>query len=79
MIDIYLSEWSESKNKLIYTIEGNRFLHHMVRYLVGSMVAISQEKYSIKQLNKELDNPRSDSKQFKAPAYGLLLKNISYE
>jgi len=43
------------------------------------MVAISQEKYSIEQLNKELDNPRSDSKQFKAPAYGLLLKNISYE
>ena len=77
--NIYQSEWKKTGEIVNYHISGNRFLHHMVRYLVGSMVAISQEKYSIEQLNKELDNPRSDSKQFKAPAYGLLLKNISYE
>ena len=51
----------------------------MVRYLVGSMVAIRQGKYSIEQLIKELDNPKSDSKQFKAPAYGLVLNYVSYE
>ena len=28
---------------------------------------------------KELDNPKSDSKQFKAPAYGLVLNYVSYE
>jgi len=76
---IYQSEWKENDQIVNYHISGNRFLHHMVRYLVGSMVAISQGKYSIEQLIKELDNPKSDSKQFKAPAYGLVLNYVSYE
>jgi len=77
--NIYQSEWKKTDEIVNYRISGNRFLHHMVRYLVGSMVAISQGNYSIEQLNKELYNPSSDSKQFKAPAYGLLLNHISYE
>ena len=51
----------------------------MVRYLVGSMVAISKGKYSIKQLKNKLDKPKSDSKQFKAPSCGLVLNHIFYE
>ena len=77
--NIYQSKWNETNQIVNYHISGNRFLHHMVRYLVGSMVAISQGKYNIKQLKKELDYPTSDSKQFKAPAYGLILNHISYE
>ena len=73
------SKWKKTDEIVNYHISGNRFLHHMVRYLVGSMIAISKGKYSIEQLKNELDNPNSDSKQFKAPAYGLLLNHISYE
>ena len=77
--NIYQSEWKKSGEIVNYHISGNRFLHHMVRYLVGSMVAINQGKYSVEQLNKELNNPKSNSKQFKAPALGLLLNHITYE
>ena len=77
--NIYQSKWKKTNQIVNYHISGNRFLHHMVRYLVGSMVAISQGKYNIKQLKKELDYPCPDSKQFKAPAYGLILNHISYE
>ena len=76
---IYESYWSFANDEITYNITSNRFLHHIVRYLVGSMIAISKGKYSIEQLKNELDNPNSDSKQFKAPAYGLLLNHISYE
>ena len=77
--NIYQSKWKKTGEIVNYHISGNRFLHHMVRYLVGSMVAINQGKYSIEQLNKELNNPKSNSKQFKAPALGLLLNHIVYE
>ena len=76
---IYQSEWKKVGKIVSYNISGNRFLHHMVRYLVGSMVAISKGKYSIKQLKNKLDNPKSDSKQFKAPSCGLVLNHIFYE
>ena len=76
---IYQSEWKKVGKIVSYNISGNRFLHHMVRYLVGSMVAISKGKYSIKQLKNELDNPKLDSKQFKAPSCGLVLNHIFYE
>ena len=37
----------EKKGDIIYyEIMGNRFLHHMVRYIVGSMVAVNDNKLS---------------------------------
>ena len=35
---IFTSKWvfdDKNHEKLLYIIHGNRFLHHMVRYLVG--------------------------------------------
>ena len=77
--NIYQSEWIEVGKIVNYHINGNRFLHHMVRYLVGTMVAISQRKYSVEQLIERLDKPKVDSKQFRAPAYGLVLNRVFYD
>src|SRR5262249_29797197 len=32
------ASWCESNGGLVFTITANRFLHHMVRFLVGTMV-----------------------------------------
>ena len=77
--DIYLSEWNKSKNKLTYTIEGNRFLHHMVRYLVGTMIEVAKKNISLDDFGKLLDNNCKLHKIFKAPAHGLYLKQVYYE
>ena len=79
---IFSSEWlfdDKNKQKLSYIIHGNRFLHHMVRYLVGSMIAVSQNKISIDDFRTLLNQPIKDAKIFKAPSNGLVLKEIFYE
>ena len=76
---IYESIWKEDKSILNYHITGNRFLHHMVRYLVGTMLEIGKNNYSIKQFNDLLLNPRENVQIFKAPSKGLALKQVDYE
>ena len=79
---IFMSKWvfdDKKDKKLSYIIHGDRFLHHMVRYLVGTMIAVSQNKFSIEDFKNLLNLPRKDAKIFKAPSKGLVLKEIFYE
>ena len=77
--NIYQSEWIENDNMLIFNVCGNRFLHHMVRYLVGTMVAGSQGKISLDYFEDLLNNPQKNVKMFKAPPEGLMLIGIDYD
>ena len=76
---IYLSEWNFFESELIYRIEGNRFLHHMVRYLVGTMVEVSQGKVSLDDFKDLLNNQSNRLNIFKAPAHGLYLHKVCYD
>ncbi len=76
---IYESEWFKSENMLIFNVCGNRFLHHMVRYLVGTMVAGAQDKISLDYFKDLLINPQKNVKIFKAPPEGLILIGIDYD
>ena len=75
---IYKSKWKIKENTLEYNILGNRFLHHMVRFLVGTMIEVSRGRYSIQNFKKMLNNKKVDSYPLCAPAKGLFLKNIYY-
>lgn len=76
---IYESKWFKSENMLIFNVCGNRFLHHMVRYLVGTMVAGVQDKISLDYFENLLINPQKSVKIFKAPPEGLILIGIDYD
>ncbi len=76
---IYESIWNEDKSILNYHITGNRFLHHMVRYLVGTMLEIGKNNYSINKFEELILNPRENVQIFKAPSKGLVLKQVDYE
>ena len=79
MCHISDSRWEIDGYKIDYIIKANRFLHHMVRYLVGVMIEISKNNIlSIKDFKSMIDG--SDRKMiFKAPSKGLYLKRIYYE
>ena len=77
--DIFQSAWTKENNMVIFTIIGNRFLHHMVRYLTGTMVAVAQNKYSEKDFIQLLSNPQKNVTLYKAPAEGLFLEKVEYD
>ena len=41
---IFESFWEQHNHELIYTIKANRFLHHMVRFIVGTSIETAKTK-----------------------------------
>ena len=76
---IYESVWKKKEKMLIYEISGNRFLHHMVRYLVGTMVQASRGLYSKNKFSSLLHEPRKNVQIHRAPANGLILLKVEYD
>jgi tRNA pseudouridine38-40 synthase len=77
--NITKSSWYLEEDKLYYTIEGDRFLHHMVRYLVGTMISVMNNKITINDFTNLILEPSKNTNLFKAPAHGLNLEEIYYE
>ncbi len=76
---VYESVWKKKDKMLTYEILGNRFLHHMVRYLVGTMVQVSRGLYSKEKFSSLLHEPRKNVQIHRAPANGLILLKVEYD
>jgi tRNA pseudouridine38-40 synthase len=72
------SEWSMQNDLLLYNVTGNRFLRGMVRGLVGTMLLVGREKYSVDEFRKIIESNSSKKTDFSAPAHGLILKEVHF-
>lgn len=61
-----------------FRIRANRFLHHMVRYLVGTMVAIGREERPVEDIRRLLANEPGSRTSPPAPPEGLFLSGVEY-
>jgi len=61
---VYESEWIKKEEMLIYKIAGNRFLHSMVRMLVGTMMEVARGKYTISDFKNLLENEPGEMQVF---------------
>lgn len=75
---IYKSKWAEERGIYTYQIEGNRFLRHMVRRLVGTMVNVSGGSMSAGAFKELLTGAPVAKKGHAAPAKGLILEKVLY-
>lgn len=62
----------------VLTITSNRFLHGMIRFIVGCTLNIAADRMTIQDLTHSLENQVPLSMPYKAPAHGLMLDFISY-
>ena len=76
--EITKSKWSKRDSYFVYTIEGNSFLHNMVRSVVGCQLAVIENKISKKELASSLIEPEKRRFNYIAPAHGLYLWKVKY-
>jgi tRNA pseudouridine38-40 synthase len=72
------AEWHEREGGLVLEIEANRFLHHMVRFLVGTMVAVATGRRPIADIDALLLAASNDDVSPPAPAHALFLDRVRY-
>jgi len=80
------SDWHRTDPLLVYEIRGNRFLHSMIRSLVGSMINMARLKPDKNKLNLTLaqfeniiKSGTEERMTFTAPAHGLYLVSVGYD
>ena len=62
-----------------FQISADRYLHHMVRYLVGTMVDVARGRRPKEELDELLTSPETDLATSRpAPANGLFLLHVEY-
>lgn len=70
--------WTESNGFYEFLIQSDRFLHGMVRALVGTMVDIGRSKKEITSMTDILNKKKRSEAGQAAPAKGLILEKIYY-
>lgn len=75
---VYQSVWRIEADEVIYTVEANAFLYHMVRRLVAVQVAIGQGRLEPDVLQQALVDKQPLPVYGLAPAQGLCLVKVVY-
>ena len=76
---INYSQWKIENDILIYQINANRFLHHMVRMLVGTMLEVSRGKILEVDFLNLFNQNLNKNMILTAPSKGLYLFKVKYE
>ena len=76
--DVHLCSWELRPGGVALVIAANRFLHHMVRFLVGTMVEVGTGRRAPGSVAALLAADDNRSVSPPAPACGLYLERVSY-
>ncbi|MDZ7692762.1 MAG: hypothetical protein U5K69_16825 [Balneolaceae bacterium] len=76
--DIQHSAFIRKDHLLIYQIEANRFLRHLVRRLIGTMIQVGIGKLKVQDFRDLLEHPNTEISGHGARAKGLTLEKVRY-
>lgn len=72
------ARWRAREGGLVFDIEANRFLHHMVRFLVGTMVDVGLGRRPAGTVAAQLAASDNQDTSAPAPPHGLFLEQVRY-
>ena len=70
--------WREREGGLVFEIRADRFLHHMVRFLVGTMLEIGEGRRDMSDMKELLEKEDNSEVSQPAPAHALFLERVEY-
>jgi tRNA pseudouridine38-40 synthase len=76
--NVISARWRERQGGFSFEIEANRFLHHMVRFLVGTMLDAATGRRPIEDLSDLLSAADNREVSPPAPAHALFLDHVAY-
>ena len=78
--DVKYAEWTtEDDGTLRFTIRADRFLRNMVRSIVGTLVDVGRDRYTVEDFRKIVDSKDLSQASSGAPPQGLFLSNVKYK
>ncbi len=75
---IFIAEWTEINDLLVFTIKADRFLRNMVRAVVGTLLDIGRGKIDINDFKSIIESKNRSDAGYSVPAHGLFLNKIEY-
>ena len=75
---VYESRWFREGDFFVYRIVANRFLHGMVRSIVGTMVDVARGRFTVEQFQHIFQSKDRRLAGTAAPPQGLFLQEIQY-
>jgi tRNA pseudouridine38-40 synthase len=76
--EVTVARWEDRPGGLVFEIEANRFLHHMVRFLVGTMLDVASGRRPISEIGELLTARDNQAVSPPAPANALFLEAVQY-
>ncbi len=78
LCDVRKAVWLAEGPVRIFEIHANRFLHHMVRCLVGTFVQLGRGRIPSDEFKNILESQDRRKAGYTAPAHGLVLEEVLY-
>jgi tRNA pseudouridine38-40 synthase len=75
---VFHSDWRRHADDLVYEVEANAFLYHMVRRTVKLLVSVGHNRLNIEFIRKILALEEDPGPQGIAPPNGLILEEVVY-
>lgn len=76
---IYRCDLRKKGRRLLLTVQGNGFLHHMVRNMAGTLLEVGRGTMSLDHFKKLFTERDKNLAGFTAPAKGLILLRVQYQ
>jgi tRNA pseudouridine38-40 synthase len=75
---VFNIHWKNSADRAIFYIEANRFLHGMVRTIIGTLLFAARKELGEEYLKNVLDKKDREAAAEAVPAKGLFLFKVRY-
>ncbi len=76
--NVEFASWQDREGGLLFNIRANRFLHHMVRFIVATMLDIASGRREIEVMRRLLESNDNSEVSPPAPPHALYLESVEY-